>query len=334
VLLGDVIELRNGPVRDALGAAEEPLHQIGAALGEGGEVVIVPGNHDHHLVEPWLERRARAAPPPPMGLESAVDWRAGEALDTVVRLLRPASIRVAYPGVWLHDDVYALHGHYCDRHTTVPMFERLAAGAMARIVRQPSDGPGRAEDYEAVLGPVYAWIHAVAQSGGPDLGKSSHGASTQAWRALSGRGDRQKLRRRMMIAGFPALVAALNRVRLGPLQADVSAQQLRSAALRATGEALARLGVGARHVIFGHTHRAGPLPLDEQAEWSAPTGSRLLNTGSWVHEPYFLGPDPARTPYRPGFAVVVSDNGIPELRNLLEPDTPASVEPLRRSRQA
>jgi hypothetical protein len=87
-------------------------------------------------------------------------------------------------------------------------------------------------------------------------------------------------------------------------------------------------------VIFGHTHRAGPLPLDEQAEWSAPTGSRLLNTGSWVHEPYFLGPDPQRSPYRPGFAVVVSDDRVPELRNLLEPGAPAPREPLMRPRPA
>jgi hypothetical protein len=334
VLLGDVIELRNGPVRDALGAAEQALGEIGAAVGEGREVVIVPGNHDHHLVEPWLERRARTAPPPPLGLESAVDWRADEVLDTVVRRLRPASIRVAYPGVWLRDDVYALHGHYCDRHTTVPMFERLAAGAMARIVRQSRDGPCRAEDYEAVLGPVYAWIHAVAQSGGPDLGKSSHGVSTQAWRALSGRQDRQTIRRRAMIAGFPAVVAALNRARLGPLQADLSGQQLRRAALRATGEALARLGIRARHVVFGHTHRAGPLALDEQSEWSAPTGSRMLNTGSWVHEPHFLGPDPPRSPYRPGFAVLVSDAGVPELRNLLEPGAAAPGEPVTQPRPA
>ena len=41
---------------------------------------------------------------------------------------------VAYPGVWLREDVYALHGHYSDLHATVPTFERIAAGAMARFV--------------------------------------------------------------------------------------------------------------------------------------------------------------------------------------------------------
>ena len=69
--------------------------------------------------------------------------------------------------MWLRDDVYAIHGHYGDRHTTVPMFERLGAGAMARIVRDSADGLARAEDYEAVLAPIYAWIHAIAQNRTP-----------------------------------------------------------------------------------------------------------------------------------------------------------------------
>src|SRR6202011_2799472 len=152
------------------------LMPIGILLGPSRELVIVPGNHDHHLLGGWLERRALAAPPAPLGLDAAVDWPPGEPLALVAGWLEPAEVRVSYPGVWLREDVYATHGHYSDRHTTVPMFERLGAGLMARIVREPLGGPGSAEDYEATLAPVYAWIHAIAQGGGPDLGASSHGA--------------------------------------------------------------------------------------------------------------------------------------------------------------
>jgi hypothetical protein len=120
VLLGDVIELRQSPVREALSAAEPVLREIGAALGPASEAVIVPGNHDHHLAGEWLARRTRDAEPPPLGLESAVDWEPGEMLATVASWLEPARVRAAYPGAWLRDDVYAIHGHYADRHTTVP----------------------------------------------------------------------------------------------------------------------------------------------------------------------------------------------------------------------
>ncbi len=73
-------------------------------------------------------------------------------------------------------------------------------------------------------------------------------------------------------------------------------------------------------MIFGHTHRAGPLPGDDAQRVGAPARARgLLNTGSWVYEPGFLGDDPARSPYRPGFAVVLDDEGPPALVNLLDP---------------
>ena len=326
VLLGDVLELRHGPVRDALSAARPVLSAIGEALGPGREVVLVPGNHDHHLLGAWLERRARDEPPAALGLETAVDFvRRRAARDGRGTARRRPSVRAAYPGVWLRDDVYATHGHYLDRHTTVPMFERLGAGAMARIVGEPDGGPTRAEDYEAMLSPIYAWIHAIAQSGGPDgpPAPSSHGASAQAWRALDGnrsRSDarRRNLRRRGMIAAFPALVAGLNRARLGPLRSDISGPELRRAALRAFGEVVARLEIDARQVVFGHTHRAGPLPADDRGEWRSRSGAELLNTGCWVHEPRFLGDRPHESPYRPGFHVSIDDQGPATLGNLLD----------------
>ncbi len=318
VLLGDVLELRQGPVRDALSAAQGVFSEIAQALGPGRQIVIVPGNHDHHLLAPWLERRARRAEPPALGLQSAVDWRAGEPLATIARRLAPAEVEVAYPGLWLRRDVYAMHGHYSDRHTTVPMLERLGAGVMSRIVAEPSGGPYRAEDYEATLAPIYDWIHAVAQNDGRGPGAGGHGASAQAWRALSGGRPRRGLRRRALVAAFPALIAALNRARIGPLRADLSGPELRRASLRAVGVVLASLQIDAPHVIFGHTHRAGPLEEDDRGEWRTSTGAALTNTGCWLHEPGFIGAAPHLSPYRSGFGATLGDDGPPELVNLLD----------------
>jgi hypothetical protein len=319
VLLGDVLELRQGPVREALTVAEPVLRQIGGALGPSSEAVIVPGNHDHHLASAWLARRARDAQPAPLGLESALDWEPAEALGRVASWLEPARVRAAYPGVWLRDDVYAIHGHYADRHTTVPMFERLGAGVMARVVRDSADGPGRAEDYEAVLAPIYAWIHAVAQNRGSGGARGTDGASSRAWRTLSSDSRKRRSPRRTALKlAFPAAVAGLNRAGIGPLRADISGPELRSAGLAALAATLTRLGVRAPHVIFGHTHRAGPLPGDDVPAWRAPAGTSLLNTGCWVYERHFLGRDPSTSPYRPGFCAALDGDGPPVLSNLLD----------------
>lgn len=319
VLLGDAIELRQGPLQDAVSAAAPVLQQIGGALGAGREVMLVPGNHDHLLAAAWLSRRRGAgAESDPLGLEAAIDFRPDDPIASVAAALQPARVRAAYPGVWLRRDVYAIHGHYADRHTTVPMFERLGAGAMARITHEPSAGPRSAEEYEATLSPIYAWIDEIAQTGGPRLGESSHGASARAWRVLAGPEANRGVQRRALGVAFAAAVAVLNLARLGPLRADISGPELRRAALRAFDETLSRLGVRARYVIFGHTHRAGPLERDDPAEWQTIGGSLMINCGCWVYEPGFLGRSPAESPYRPGFAVLVEDESPPQLVNLLQ----------------
>ena len=317
VLLGDLLELRHGPERNALAAAREPLSELGDALGPEREVIIVPGNHDHHLLDGWLQRRSGTAVPPALGLGTEVDWAAGETLARVAGWLAPARVRAAYPGLWLRPDVYAFHGHYADLHLTIPTMERLAAGAMGRIVALPETGPHCTEDYEAALAPIYAWIHAIAQRVDAEHAGSLHGGSVRGWTALTGPG-RRGLRRRAMAAGFPVLVAGLNRARIGPLRSELSGAALRRSGLRGAEEVATRLGVRAQYVIFGHTHRAGPLLGDDIQEWRTASGVRLLNSGCWVEEPSFLGPVPGESPYRVGFCIRVGDQGPPALVNLLD----------------
>jgi predicted phosphodiesterase len=312
VVLGDALELRHGPVAGALDAARETFAAIGEALGEGAEVVLLAGNHDHALVAPWLERRAIAREPA-LGLADDADPDAYEVAGTLARWLRPARTRLAYPGAWLREDVYATHGHYLDLHVTVPTFERLAAGAMARVVGElPADGAGP-EDYEAALAPLYAWLHAVARytNAGFERQRDTHGL----WRTLTDSGPRP-LRDRALVAAFPVAIRLLNMAGVGPVTPDLGVDELRRAGLRAMGEACRRLGVGARWVLFGHTHRAGPLDGDDPAEWDVPGGPSLVNTGCWVYAG-FLRRSGRRSPYWPGTLVEVGPDGPPRVRNLL-----------------
>lgn len=357
VLLGDVLELRHGPVREALAAARPFFEDLGRVL-QGRELVIVAGNHDHALVEPWLARRGEQADPESLGVEQLLaPEQASTAYGQIARWAAPARVQVAYPGLWVRPDVYAMHGHYLDCHLTVPTLERLSIGAMSRLLGRHPETFDCVADYEAVGAPVFAWRDAVARDA--RTGGALNGMATvNAWRALGGsRGEAAEagdaagefaqlarvralgrrsgsaaraLRRRALVGAFPLAVAALNRAGLGPLRPDISTRELRRAGLAAMGEVAAHLDLGDAYVVFGHTHRPGPLPGDEEGEWRGRQGARLVNTGSWTYAAIFLGGTPDESPYWPGSCVVVEDSGPPVIRRLLQDRTIEQIRPPRR----
>lgn len=315
VLLGDALELRHGPLRDALAAAAPVFAALGEALGGDGELVLVPGNHDHSLLAPWLEGRGRDAAPAPLELEQRVGPEPTLALAQLAAAARPARFDVAYPGLWLRPDVYAMHGHYLDRLITIPTFERLATGAMARVVGPLPADRAVPDDFEAGLAPLYAWMHAVAQTERSGWAASRQSASASTWQVLTGGGPR-KLRVRALTAAFPLAIAGVNRAGLGPVRPHLSGEELRRAGLTAIGEVVRRLGIDAEHVLLGHTHRAGPLPGDDPREWRAPTGAQLHNPGGWIDEPIFATGGPS-SPYWAGRALLLDDDGPPRLERLV-----------------
>ncbi len=322
VLLGDVVELRQGPMRDALAAASRVLPRVVAAMGKGREVVLIAGNHDHELFAPWASRRASnwnpPSPPAPLQLETSVDWRDDEPLAVIAGMLSGsgASVRAAYPGVWLRDDVYAMHGHYLDAHTTAPGFERLGAGAMSKLLRVPASQMRSPDEYERILAPIYAWMLAISERAGVEIDGADGGGSSRVLRVLRAGG----LRGRSLQVGVSGLAKVLQIAGLGELSGDVSPLALCRTELRAISTALTNLGVLAEFVIFGHTHRAGPLGVDEEPLWRAPGGARLINSGCWVREgAAFMGSqEQSVSPYRPGFAIELGDDGPPRLVNLLD----------------
>lgn len=344
VLLGDVLELRHGPLREAMAAARPFFEDLGRAL-DGRELVIAAGNHDHALVEPWLAARGAEQEPAPLELEQLLDPRdVSPALAKIAEWAAPARVRVAYPGLWVREDVYATHGHYLDCHLTVPTLERLTVGAMSRLLGRPAAGFEAVDDYEAMGAPVFAWRDAVARDA--PTGAALNGMATvTAWRALGGgssdsdaaevrvrrrdpRGRVSRaLRRRALVAGFPLAVAALNRAGVGPVHADVSGEALRRAGLAAMGEVAARLGLGDSYVVFGHTHRTGPLAGDDEREWTGRGGARLVNCGSWTYSAIFLDVAGPANPYWPGGAVLVEDDGPPRVLRLLDSRTREELAP-------
>ncbi len=308
VLLGDVLELRELPLASVLESARAFFEELGEAVA-GRPVILVPGNHDHRLAEPLLERLALAGEP--LALEHQAQ-PTGEAASRIARWLGGAELRIAYPGIWLREDVYATHGHYMDCHMSLPRMECVAAAATMRTLRPLPTRPKPA-DYEHVLQPVYGFTYGLAQ-GGSVWGKAR--PSERAWRSLSSsNGNRGRIRRAALRAAVPATVWTLNRLLRAEFDADLSAAAITRSGIDAATEMSARLGLPGVQVITGHTHRAGPE--EDEATWSLPGGGRLHNTGSWVFASAFHRPGTPPGPYWPGTITWLEDDGPPRRVKLL-----------------
>jgi len=309
VLLGDVLELRELPLASVLASARPFFEQLGEALA-GRPVVLVPGNHDHRLAEPSIERLALAGEP--LGLEHFAE-PAGEVASRIAAWLGEADLRIAYPGLWLRDDVYATHGHYMDCHMSLPRMECVAAAATMRTLRPLPARPSPA-DYEHVLQPVYGFTYGLAQ-GGSLWGKAR--PSERAWRAMSsdGGGRAGRLRRAAARAAIPAGVWGVNRLLHADFSADLSPRSISAAGVAAATEMAARLGIDAGHVITGHTHRGGPG--EDEAAWPLRGGGRLHNTGSWIFAGAFHHPGTPPGRYWPGTVTWLEDEAPPRRTNLL-----------------
>jgi predicted phosphodiesterase len=316
VFLGDLLELRERPANAVLEDVAPELTRIGTATA-GKQVVLVPGNHDYQLVAPAIERaRVTGTGPPPIAREYPA--LAGDLADRIGALMPDAQLSVSYPGIWLRDDVYATHGHYLDVHMTVPRVESLIAATVRRYgTRVGHQGPSAPEHYEAILAPIYAVAHTLAQNARAHPHLRRNNLSRDIWRAANGHSGTGRLRQLLVgRAAIPGAVAAINAAGLGPFGADISGAELRRAGLQAIGEVVDRLEIDADYVIFGHTHRAGPLD-GEGAEWRSARGVRLVNSGSWIYEDVFVDGDGPTNPYWPGRVAWLEDSGPPELRSTL-----------------
>ena len=326
VLLGDILELRELPLPEVLDAARPFFEEVGEAM-EGREIVVVPGNHDHRLAEPLLEAVSLQA-----GEELGQEHRAaaGDGLGgRVAAWLGGAELTIAYPGIWLRDDVYATHGHYMDCHMSLPRIECIAAAAVMRAFGALPD-PAAPGDYERVLRPIYGLSDGLTQSGlaQPETVRQTR-PSELAWQAISRQGRKDnRLRRTATLAaidaGLRASVWTLNRALRSDFAPDISAAAITRSGIDAATELARRRELDAAPVITGHTHRGGPEAGDN--EWVLPGGGRVHNTGSWVFASAFHRPGTPPGPYWPGTVTWLEDDGPPRRVRLLEERSRAALK--------
>lgn len=295
VLLGDTIELLEGRGRQAMLVAEPVLRRLGRALGPEGQAVLLPGNHDHTLIRTWLGRQLRSGEA--LAVDAIVPRAAGTLVSELTSWLEPAQVEVRYPGVWLSGDVFATHGHYCDRHLL-----DIARG------REPGPGTATVADYERAPGTDAGTTIQALEARFPESGTFQ-----VAEKAVD------QFRRGVL--GALGAVAEVPGARLFADGASLVMEQglHRRAAIPGMARAAARLGIEARYLIFGHVHRRGPLPDDEPGMWRPDeSGPRLLNSGSWVYDSALVGlPTGRPRSYRPGGAVILEDGEPPACVDLL-----------------
>ena len=273
--------------------------------------------------------RALARAPGARRGRGAAGARAARALRRASRSRRSPrtrgrrKVRFAYPGLWLRDDVYATHGHYLDRHLTVPTIERLGVGMVERVLGVAVTGTDPLAPPDGAAGDHDRRVRARAD---PRL--------RAALRARAGDGRRAARRRQPV--GAAVADDGRRRERAAPAcAAGCSARsRCRARSGSPTGSASGRCAPtsprgrsaapGSRRwptwspssrsrpstSIFGHTHRRGGP--------EAGRGRRSGTPAAGSHSPGLLGETAAVSPYWPGTMCVVADEGEPELRHLLD----------------
>ena len=187
----------------------------------GRRVTVVPGNHDHGLAAPWLDRLrldGRSSAPRACGRCEPGDGPLGRI--AAAYMPRHALSRVAYPGLRLRPDVYATHGHYLDMPLTVPRIESVAASIDGARSAAAGRRPTGAADYEAALAPLYGLLGGFAESGRRRhrcAGAAHLSPQRLATVPTAAAGWRASPLGRLAI---PGAVFLLNRLGAGPLEAS------------------------------------------------------------------------------------------------------------------
>ena len=230
--------------------------------------LVAPGSS-----RPRLEGRTGPCGGGPVHAES------GDAADASPPGCPDAEVALAYPGVLAARrrvrDPRPLPRHAPDRAPR-GIVDRLCDGARQR----PRNATARRRPtYEAALAPIYAFSPAWRRAPPPRALTRGGALSRTVWRAA----QRAAAARSPAAGprGHPGRGGGLNRIGLGPFEAASAARTCAAPACSRWARGGALGARRAEHVIFGHTHRPGPLPGDDPAD-GASRGTRLWNTGCWL----------------------------------------------------
>ena len=197
---------------------------------------------------------------------------------------------------------------------SIPTIECLGAELTMRIVGAIPD-PAEVDDYGERSVRYYGFRGDFAVPG-PERSWRRVRPTASAFRRLSS--PRSKAGSRLLgSVAFPLAARGLGRALRRQFDTDISPQNISRAGLAAIREAVRRLGIDAEHVIYGHTHRPGPLERDDSSAWQLGNGTKLHATGCWNWSPGLCGPTAEQSLYWPGTVTWVEESGPPTRTELL-----------------
>jgi UDP-2,3-diacylglucosamine pyrophosphatase LpxH len=356
VLLGDILELRFQRMDEALRVARPFFSALGETLRRRSHfrrparVVYVAGNHDHHFALQLIEREQEATIERGNGRVYRFSGQVGVPPDMfLLRALREMlgphiTVEFAYSYARLETQTgpaLALHGHYLDLHLASPGERLLALLQQAVTAYQLDALPPGFDLYESVLRPQFELLYWIGQSPAgaqvqSDLWRRLRGDTRQIPRNVVGRVKRIAARRALRAAEALAGAAAhqltervlkgdvslVSPARAADVEEGIAALMASLSALQPELFAMERWQTPPAHVIFGHTHRAGPLAsLDAPHRWRATWAGRpveLWNCGSWLYDSErALTEEYYRTRW-PGTVVLIPDGEPPRVQSLLK----------------
>ena len=358
IFLGDLFDFLFGAVEDAVGASEGLLRLIADRL-QGGRLVFLAGNHDHHLVHRDDEDRLETALA--TGHRPQVPTGPGFFREFLERRLPGVEIEIAYP-TYRFGGVLCTHGHYLDPHArlTGSRGDRLLTRTLWAIAAGGPEEPKCIEDYESVTTLLTEWLYIAAQMPhgthaqqnvfraaqragrfAQALGAPVRGAERVAARVRD-RGEGGRAARALPSeAHFDAIVRdeAQRQAREQPLTGPPAARPLypeptvvarsdpSEHALEAFAQVVCNLDWGADvdKIVFAHTHQ----PLAD-VRCAGDGSNRYWNTGSWIYEPDLASRQAYARYLRyawPGTAILLDDAPSPPLLELLTDLNPLNGGP-------
>ncbi len=327
VLLGDIFELCFQNLEKALEASVPFLDFLKQHL-QGGKVVFVPGNHDHHIVTRSLEDMVELKMATGKSDEELrqINRRHSFIQPFLERHLKGVEVDLTYPS-YNCNGVLCTHGHYMDIHWERSLPYKILSRASWRLSGSRQGDKLTMSDYEALTTPMHEFYYQIAQQ------PKGISAQVALWSQLLSFGRFFQVGQKAGAGTSKALQWATGQITHAikgkkHLPADspaVAADTLgapEEKIIHAFKHVATNLGWldQADAVVFGHTHQ----PMDGIQVNDDPT--RYYNSGSWFYDTKESNNELYLERAWPGTIVEINDSGEVHLKKVLETFNPLMME--------